>query len=357
MKIKSSTKEYQVNIYDQFDNVHKEKIDSKTFVVVDRVLYDLYKERLFAGIASEQLYLLEAIEENKIIETALEICEIMTNIPAKRNAKLISFGGGIVQDVTGFVANILYRGIHWTFYPTTLLAACDSCIGGKTSLNYKKFKNLLGTFYPPDEVNICTPFFQTLSERDFQSGLGEVVKFNVMFGETGILNMEQNIDLLLQRDDAKLAEFVNSSLLFKKDFIEKDEFDRGIRIQLNFAHTFGHAFETISDYAIPHGTAVAMGTVVANRISLERGWLSEERVLRVEEVLWKIIHVDIDESLLNMDKILSAIRKDKKQVGDSLTAVLMKGDMRLHIVHDVKREEIEKAIGYVFAKMSRKDYL
>lgn len=256
-----------------------------------------------------------------------------------------------MQDVTGFVANILYRGVHWTFYPTTLLAACDSCIGGKTSLNYKKFKNLLGTFYPPDEVRICTPFFKTLSERDFQSGLGEVVKFNVMFGEAGIKRMEENIDILLERDDATLLEFVNSSLLFKKDFIEEDEFDRGVRIHLNFAHTFGHAFESMSNYAIPHGTAVAMGTIVANRISLSRGWLTEDKVLRVENVLWKIIHIDTAHIQVNMDNVISAIHKDKKQIGKELTAVLMKDDMRLQIVHDVHRDEIESAINYLFDKI------
>lgn len=166
MIIKSSTKDYQVNIYNNFDKAKSIEVDKNTFVVIDKILYGLYEKELFSGIPEDQLYIIEAIEENKTIETALAICEIMTNIPAKRNAKLISFGGGIVQDVTGFVANILYRGIHWTFYPTTLLAACDSCIGGKTSLNYKSFKNLLGTFYPPDEINICTPFFKTLSERD-----------------------------------------------------------------------------------------------------------------------------------------------------------------------------------------------
>lgn len=182
------------------------KILAKSFD--DKNFVDLYGDELFNNINKNQMYIMEAVEEKKTIDTALEICEIMTNIPAKRNAKLISFGGGIVQDVTGFVANILYRGIHWRFYPTTLLAACDSCIGGKTSLNYKKFKNLLGTFYPPDEINICTPFFKTLSERDFQSGLGEVVKFNVMFGEAGIKKMEDNIDALLRREDAKLAGFV-----------------------------------------------------------------------------------------------------------------------------------------------------
>lgn len=351
MIIKSSTKDYKVNISNDFDMVKNIQIDQATFVVIDKVLYELYQEKLFSKIPKDQLYIVEALEENKKIETALDICEIMTAIPAKRNAKLISFGGGIIQDITGFVANILYRGIHWTFFPTTLLAACDSCIGGKTSLNYKKFKNLLGTFFPPDEVNICTPFFETLSEKDFQSGLGEVVKFNVMFGEKGIENMEQNIQGLLERDHELLERFVESSLLFKKDFIEEDEFDRGVRIHLNFAHTFGHAFETMSHYAIPHGTAVAMGTIVANRISLSRGWLTEDKVQRVEDILWKIINIDITSIEVDMDEVIDAIHKDKKQVGKELTAVLMRDDMKLQIVHDVKRDEIEDAIKYVFDKI------
>ncbi len=351
MIIKSSTKDYAVSLYNCFDNIKNYEIDENTFVVIDKVLYELYKNELFLKIPEKQLYILEAVEDNKRVETALEICEIMTNIPAKRNVKLVSFGGGIVQDVTGFVANILYRGIHWSFYPTTLLAACDSCIGGKTSLNYKKFKNLLGTFYPPDEINIYTPFFKTLSERDFQSGLGEVVKFNVMFGGEGIQKMESNIDALLKREDDKLEQFVESSLLFKKDFIEADEFDRGVRIHLNFAHTFGHAFETVSHYAIPHGTAVAMGTIVANRISLQRGWLAEDKVVRVENVLWKIIHIDTDSFQVDLNEMIDAIHKDKKQVGKELTAVLMKDDMKLQIVHDVKRDEIEKAITFLFQNL------
>lgn len=354
MIIKSSTKNYSVNISNNFDRVKNIVVDANTFVVIDKLLYDLYQGKLFSDIPENQLYIVEAIEDNKRIETALEICEIMTSIPAKRNAKLISLGGGIIQDITGFVANILYRGIHWTFFPTTLLAACDSCIGGKTSLNYKKFKNLLGTFFPPDEINICTPFFNTLSEKDFKSGLGEVVKFNVMFGEEGIQNMEQNIEGLLNRDADLLERFVQNSLLFKKDFIEEDEFDRGVRIHLNFAHTFGHAFETMSHYAIPHGTAVAMGTIVANRISLSRGWLTEDKVQRVENILWKIIDIDTSSIQVDMDEVISAIHKDKKQVGKQLTAVLMKEDMKLQIVHDVQKDEIEEAIKYVFEKLSEK---
>ena len=357
MIIKSSTKNYEVNIDTTLSSAKNLTLDKTCFVVIDKTVYNIYKDSLFTQIPASQLYLIDAIEEKKTVETALEICEIMTNIPAKRNAKLISFGGGIVQDVTGFVANILYRGIHWIFYPTTLLAACDSCIGGKTSLNYKNFKNLLGTFFPPDEIRICSPFFESLSDRDFQSGLGEVVKFNIMFVESGITNIENNIDALLKRDNDKLLEFVNSSLSFKKNFIEEDEFDRGVRIHLNFAHTFGHAFETVSQYAIPHGTAVAMGTIVANQISLMRGQLSEEKVLRVEKVLWKIIHIDAEHMQINMDEIIKAIHKDKKQIGNDLTAVLMYDDMKLQIVHNVQRFEIEDAIHYLFQKLRDKKEL
>ena len=349
MLIQSATKKYEVSIHSSLDPVKDMAVDEKAFVVIDKQVYELYRGQLFQNIPQDRLYLLEATEVNKVLDTALEICERMTNIPAKRNAKLISLGGGIVQDVTGFAANILYRGIHWTFFPTTLLASCDSCIGGKTSLNYKKFKNLLGTFYPPDSIHICTPFFKTLTERDYQSGLGEVVKFNVMRGEAGIESMEANIGRLLERDDETLLTFVESSLAFKKPFIEQDEFDRGVRIQLNFAHTFGHAFESMSQYAIPHGTAVAMGTIVANRISVSRGWMTAQTAQRIENVLYQIIHIDKKNIAVSMDDIISAIRKDKKQTSSSLTAVLMRGeDLKLEIVHDVEPGEIEAAVNYLF---------
>lgn len=351
MQIKSHTKVYDVNLCQNFDPVHAIAVDKDTYVVIDQVLYNLYREKLFSDFPEDRLYILEATEEHKVIESALAICEEMTGISAKRNAKLISFGGGIIQDVTGFVANILYRGVHWTFFPTTLLAACDSCIGGKTSLNYKKFKNLLGTFYPPDEVNICTPFFHTLSERDFESGLGEVVKFNVMYGKAGVDRIEKDMDSLLARDPETVLRYVESSLAFKKPFIEEDEFDRGVRVQLNFAHTFGHAFETMSNYDIPHGTAVAMGTIVADHISLKRGWLDEALVLRIEAILKKIIHVDQRHFSVDMGVILSAIHKDKKQTSDQITAVLMKDDMKLQIVHDVTEDEIREAVGYLFEQL------
>ncbi len=355
MEIRSAEKIYPVTVHDDFQCVKELVIGEDTFVVIDKILYDLYRDKLFSEIPEKKLYILEAIEENKVIETALDICEIMTTIPAKRNAKLISFGGGIIQDVTGFVANILYRGIHWTFYPTTLLAACDSCIGGKTSLNYKHYKNLLGTFFPPDEIHICTPFFQTLTERDFMSGLGEVVKFNAMRGQEGIANMERYLPELLERRESVLRRFIETSLEFKKRYIEEDEYDRGIRIHLNFAHTYGHAFETVSNYAIPHGTAVAMGTIAADRVSCSRGWMSKDTAGRIEAILLPIIHIDKSAFGNDLARIIDAMHKDKKQTGSSLTAVLMKekGDvMELNVVHDLQEAEVFESVKYMLDKVS-----
>ena len=182
MMIHSKTKDYAVIMEKDMGFLTGLIAEENTCFVIDRKVYELYKD-LFMGILEERLYLLDALEENKTIDFVLSICEKMTAIPAKRNACLVSIGGGITQDITGFAANILYRGIRWIFVPTTLLAGCDSCIGGKTSLNYRKYKNLLGTFYPPDELHICPIFFDTLSERDFKSGLGEVIKFNLMKGK------------------------------------------------------------------------------------------------------------------------------------------------------------------------------
>lgn len=348
MEIKSNLKTYNVIIEDDLDFLNKLKqIDNAEFVI-DRNVYDLYKND-FQGIPENRLFLLDATEQNKVIETALDICEKITEIPAKRNATLISIGGGIIQDITGFVSNIMYRGINWIFVPTTLLAACDSCIGGKTSLNYKKYKNLLGTFYPPDELHICSKMFLTLTERDFKSGLGEVIKFNIMAGEDGLLNIEDNIDLLLARDIAVVNRFVDSSLVFKKTFIEVDEFDKGERIKLNFAHTFGHSIEVITEYAIPHGTAVAIGMIMADYISFQRGLLTKQMIKRSEDVLLKVIDIDIDLMDKPLEEYLKAIRKDKKQISDSLTAVLISKygkQSELSVVHDVSVKEIEGAIDY-----------
>lgn len=345
MEICSSAKTYKLFMERDWEFWTDLRADDHAFFVVDDRVYALYRDTLFQNMPGDRLFLLTAVEENKTIEKALEICEALTERREKRNIHLVSIGGGITQDVTGFAANILYRGIPWTFIPTTLLAACDSCIGGKTSLNYKHFKNLLGTFYPPDRLHIHPGFFQTLPDSDFESGLGEIVKFNIMAGLDGLSRMEGEIGKLLRRDEACLNRYVLSSLEFKKRFIEADEFDRGERVKLNFAHTFGHAIETVTQYAVPHGTAVAAGMIMANHISESRGLLSAGIARRSEQVLLRVIHIAARLGDIPPEQFISAMRRDKKQTGDQLTAVLMTDD-DLHIVRDIQESEVARAVSF-----------
>lgn len=348
MQVESHLKKYLIKEEKKLNFIEKLfEIENAKFVV-DMNIYKIYND-LFSKIPTEKICIIEATEENKTIETALEICEQLTDIPAKRNTTLISVGGGIIQDITGFVANIMYRGIKWIFVPTTLLSACDSCIGGKTSLNYKKYKNLLGTFYPPNEIHICSEFFKSLSEHDFKSGLGEIIKFNIMSGRSGLENIENNIEGLLARDNDMIHRFILSSLNFKKNFIEVDEFDRGERVKLNFAHTFGHAIEVITEYKIPHGTAVAVGMIMADYVSYTRGLISEDIVRRSERVLLQVIDVDVESLNKPVKEYINIMRKDKKQIDDSLTAVLITNydDLaELTVVHDILEKEIDEAVKY-----------
>lgn len=349
MIIHSTFKDYKVIIEKDIEFLRNFHENKNTQYVIDEKVYHLYQAYL-DWIPQERLILIEATEQNKIVDTALDICEKMTEIPAKRNVQLVSIGGGIIQDITGFVANILYRGISWIFVPTTLLASCDSCIGGKTSLNYKKYKNLLGTFYPPDEIHICSSFFNSLTERDYKSGLGEVVKFNIMAGKEGLQNIEDNINALLSHQEIVVNRFIETSLSYKKTFIEVDEFDKGERIKLNFAHTFGHAIEVITNYQIPHGTAVAIGMIMANHISVNRGLLHPQFAQAGEQVLLKVIDIDITSMNVGIEQFINAMRKDKKQTSTALTAVLMlnnsSSDTELCVVHDIEVAEVSSALKY-----------
>lgn len=354
IEIKSRFKTYRVESVGDFAKLADLAGASETFFVLDRKVYELYRDSLPA-FPQDRLFLIDAVETKKTIETALAICERMTAMPAKRNTHLVSLGGGIVQDITGFVATSLYRGIRWTFFPTTLLSACDSCIGGKSSLNYKGFKNLLGSFYPPDEIFIYAPFFRTLTQRDYCSGLGEVVKFQVIAGGDRLAWIESDMEALLAHDYAKLTDYVEESLLFKKRFIEADEFDRGERILLNYAHTFGHAYEVASSYDVPHGSAVALGMITANRISVARGLLGETLAKRVENLALRILtEIKWRPEYFDGRTILSAIHKDKKQTSTALTAVLLRADETLAVYRDIKESEVREALKATCALLEKK---
>ena len=243
--IKSHPQDYSV-VFRKFTNSFKDN----EVVLVDKNVQRLY------NVQHSKMIVIEAIEEKKCIETVLDVCEKLMNFGFDKGSTLVVIGGGIVQDIGAYTAKTFRRGVNWVFYPTTLLSQCDSCIGGKTALNFKKYKNQLALFSAPNEVIIDVKFLETLSDRDVASGHGEIVKLFLTGGQYYIDNF----------DNYTLLEKIYHSLVIKKAVVECDEFEKLERKSLNYGHSFGHVIETLTDYEIPHGEAVMLGIEVINRL-------------------------------------------------------------------------------------------
>lgn len=341
--IQSKIKDYKLLFTDSFDFLKDLSKCTPRVVIVDENVYKLYSEQLNDCFSVEEIVLFKAVETNKNMENVLSLCERIMSFSAKKNMTIISFGGGITQDVTGFLSSILYRGINWIFIPTTLLAQSDSCMGSKTSLNHGHFKNLLGSFYPPSQVYINVNFTQTLSDTDFYSGIGEIVKLHLMGGQKHTFSIIEKMRAIScnREDYTVLLELVRDSLSIKYSYIKDDEFDTGRRNLLNYGHCFGHALESSSEYKIPHGIAVVIGIVFANIIAVKRGLL-DERMAQVllDELLLDCIKCPLKESFFQKEVLLSAMQMDKKRVGNGLPLIVLHNSFELSKLTDVTSEEL-----------------
>jgi 3-dehydroquinate synthase len=348
MKIQSRLKWYELSITKDFNFLIKLFENDHNYFIIDQNVYNLYLS-LFGRVKESRLIIINALEENKNIDTALYICGLLVLSPYKRRTVIVAIGGGIVQDLAGFVSSILYRGIEMNYIPTTLLASADSCIGGKTSLNFKEYKNLIGTFYPPSKIIVSTKFLETLTQVDYFSGLGEIFKFQIILSRGNLKKVLKDQNGILNRNEAILEKYILMSLNYKKNIIEKDEFDKGLRITLNFGHTFGHAIESATNYSIPHGIAVAIGIIIANRISYNRNYINYRFIQESESLLKSIIPSNLRKTMIDFDLILNAIKNDKKQIGASITALLFNNNYQVQLYSDLTEEEIQIA----FSKFSK----
>jgi len=217
----------------------------------------------------------------------------------------------------------MYRGVDWLFYPTTLLAQGDSCIGSKTSINFGAFKNQIGGFYPPNKILINPAFLDSLSDAEMKSGLGEMCHYFIVAGEADFKRYKQDYPQALV-DKEVLAGIIARSLEIKKSYIEIDEFDRNERQVFNYGHSFGHAIESLTNYRIPHGIAVSYGMDMANFVSVKLGYISEYTRQEIRELLEEIWNgTSIND--ISVDKFSQTISKDKKNVGKELRLILNKG--------------------------------
>ena len=344
LTVRSRLRDYEVIVYSDDAFVGELSQIQNSVFVVDENVWRLHRAAALSRMPAAGPIILPINEEGKGFSSVEKIYDELIKRSAKKNMTLIAVGGGILQDITGFAASTLYRGVNWIFVPTTLLAQADSCIGAKTSLNYKNYKNLIGTFYPPSSVHIYPVFLRTLAEQDYYSGVGEMVKLHMISGERAVKEMIALLNGIDKHDPDSLIKAINASLQVKKTYIEEDEFDSGRRNILNFGHCFGHAIESATDYQIPHGQAVLLGIRMANIVSSKRGWLTEKTAAFLNDnLIAPLIKVDMSKAL-DIRRIIEAMKMDKKRTGKDLAIVLMKEKYEFVRVNDLTVQEAEKAL-------------
>jgi len=321
--IKSIIHDYNVSFIDNFSNTLQNQLKEGDVIIIDKNVRNLYAEELDYLLSKTKHILIDANETQKSYQGIIPIIEELIQGGFRKNHRLIAIGGGITQDITAFTSSIMYRGVKWIFFPTTLLAQGDSCIGSKTSINFGQFKNQVGGFYPPLNIYIDLNFLDTLADIDLKSGLGEMCHYYIVAGEKDFMRYKRDYDLALT-DKTILAGIIARSLEIKKSYIEIDEFDQKERQVFNYGHSFGHAIESLTNYKIPHGIAVSYGMDMANFVSVKLGYIQEEIRIEIRELLEKVWHgTDITD--ISIDNFKTALSKDKKNVGTELRLILNKG--------------------------------
>jgi len=284
-------------------------------------------------------------EQEKTLSRFGEVIDALAGLGATRDATVLALGGGVVGDLAGFAAACWMRGVDIVQLPTTLLAMVDSSVGGKTAVDLPAGKNLVGAFHPPRAVIADTATLRTLPDRELRAGLAEVVKYGAIM-DIGFLDwLEVHAQRLLARDDTALAEAIAHSCACKAAVVARDPLEHGERALLNFGHTFGHAIETEQGYAgagggLNHGEAVAVGMVLAARLSARLGMAPDADADRLQRLLERLgLPVSLPDGLDGGD-LLARMRLDKKASGSGIRLVLLDRAGAARLVGDVSDEAI-----------------
>jgi 3-dehydroquinate synthase len=332
LAIKSSIRDYEVFFRNSIYETLSAELQPGDVILIDKNVFHSLQSKMQKIVTKGKYIFIDATEEQKSYTSLTGVIENLISNQFRRGNRIIAIGGGITQDITAFIASMLYRGVEWIFFPTTLLAQADSCIGGKTSINIGKYKNQLGNFYPPKRILIIPKFVKTLPELDFKSGMGEMLHFYLVCSETDFAFYQDRYTGAFT-DENILQELVKRNLEIKKGFIERDEFDKGERLLLNYGHSFGHVIESLTNYSIPHGIAVSYGMDMANFVSVKMGFIDEDLRKDIRTILKKIWH---GTSLpnLNVDDFENALSQDKKNIGNTYQLILTKGIGKM-LIHGI----------------------
>ncbi len=295
-------------------------------------------DNLKSGGYSVDTVVIKDGEEYKSAQTLNDIYTELIKLKCDRHSGIVAVGGGVVGDIAGYAAATFLRGIPFAQVPTTLLAQVDSSVGGKTAINHPLGKNLIGAFYQPRHVMIDVATLRTLSQRHFVAGLAEVIKYGVIYSSEFFAWLEENVDAVLALETTALIYAVECSCKIKAAVVERDETEQSLRAILNFGHTFGHAVEQLSGYGqVLHGEAVAIGMVVAARISAATGKCGSDDVERLCSLLSRC-GLPISVPQFTLSQYIEAMARDKKVQSGVLRLVLNRGigDCEIHSVDNVE---------------------
>ena len=328
LNIKSKIHNYNIYSENKLEKIFKD-LPKDAIYIIDEKIYDLFlknylKRKIFLKIFSN--------EKTKDFKNLDKILNFYLKHVTK-NIKIIAIGGGVVQDVVSFISSIFRRGIEWYFIPSTIISQGDSCIGGKTSINFKGIKNQLGNFYPPKKIILNDTFIQRLPKDEFFSGLGEMSHYYYLSNKKNFYFFRKQ---LLDLNNINLKKLIINSLKIKKKFIEIDEFDKKERLVLNYGHTFGHAIEKLT--LMPHGISVAFGMDIANYISLKNKLLKEAEYNEMKKTS-DIILKKYKLPNININNFIKLLKKDKKSIKGKIRVILSRGigDMFLSEIQNLNK--------------------
>jgi len=319
----------------------------KTLVVSNTVVAPLYLDQLMAALGDREVcsHIIADGEPFKTVQTWSGILDSLVNMQARRDCNLIALGGGVVGDITGFAAASYMRGVQFFQVPTTLLAQVDSSVGGKTGVNHRLGKNLLGAFHQPGMVLIDTQTLDTLPAREFRAGLAEVVKYGAILDCEFLDWLENSVEAINSRQASALSFLISRSVQSKAKVVAADETETGIRAILNFGHSFGHALEAITGYSeYLHGEAVAIGMVIAATLSEQRGLCPAGTAARLRSLLQAFGLPVVLPSNISNAAVLEALKLDKKAVASGLRLILLQQAGRAVVDSASSREQIEAAL-------------
>ncbi len=296
-------------------------------IVTDPTVKSLYGSALEQSLTSDgfKVVILEVPEgeEQKSLETAGHLYNELSKFRAERLTPILALGGGVIGDLTGFVAATYLRGVPLIQIPTTLLAQVDSSIGGKVAVNRGQLKNKIGAFYQPKLVVSDITALKSLPAREISDGLAEVIKSAVIWDKEFFVFLEENLDKVKSLDEGTLEEVVPRSAKIKAEVVEQDEKDLGLRNILNYGHTIGHALESASDFKLEHGKAVAIGMLAAGKIANRMSAFNKNELLRLEHII-KRADLPIKIPDFKFEKIIQAMEHDKKILRGKIRFVLPK---------------------------------